>query len=323
LYYALVGHPPFPDGTLPQRLMMHQTQQPESIRKQRPEVPEDLVAIVDKMTAKRREHRYAKAEDVAEALARWIAAHGTATDTPGKPPGSSGSWGRLGDLARRATTEKAPSPGPVINEDELTLAPLEDEQKKGAGGTAKPAPAPDKPATTGPASAPETVKPGSTPHVGAPVVPGHAGRARSTSGAEPPAIAASGASDSGAVPAVRHGAAGTPPRPGNAPGARPIPSKPASSILDEVLPPSQSPVAGDTLDELLAGDTLKGGSGQDYGSFDEGTPLLPGTRRGLLGNFEKRMRSTWFVIAMGAVLGALFILVVGGGIALWHYFMNR
>ena len=69
LYFALVGHPPFPEGTLTQRLMMHQTQQPESIRKQRPDVPEDLVAIFYKMTAKRRDQRYQKADDVVDALA--------------------------------------------------------------------------------------------------------------------------------------------------------------------------------------------------------------------------------------------------------------
>ena len=73
LYFVLTGHPPFPEGTCTQRLMMHQTQQPESIRKQRPEVPEDLVAIFNRMTAKKREHRYQKADDVVEALTRWLA----------------------------------------------------------------------------------------------------------------------------------------------------------------------------------------------------------------------------------------------------------
>ena len=30
-YFLLTGHPPFPDGTLPQRLMAHQKQPPPSI----------------------------------------------------------------------------------------------------------------------------------------------------------------------------------------------------------------------------------------------------------------------------------------------------
>ena len=36
LYFLLTGHPPFPDGTLPQRLMMHQKQPPPSIRHRPP-----------------------------------------------------------------------------------------------------------------------------------------------------------------------------------------------------------------------------------------------------------------------------------------------
>ncbi len=39
LYYLLTGHPPFPDGTLPQRLMAHQKQPPPSIRLDRPRCP--------------------------------------------------------------------------------------------------------------------------------------------------------------------------------------------------------------------------------------------------------------------------------------------
>ena len=130
LYFALTGHPPFPDGTCTQRLLMHQTQQPESIRKQRPDVPEDLVNIFYKMTAKRRDQRYQKADEVVEAFTRWLSAHGgLATDTPLKPPSSSGSWARLGDMARRAVSQSAAPV--VIDEDDLTFAPLEDDAKKG------------------------------------------------------------------------------------------------------------------------------------------------------------------------------------------------
>lgn len=67
--------------------------------------------------------------------------------------------------------------------------------------------------------------------------------------------------------------------------------------------------AGDTLDELLASDTLKGPTGGGIASLDQGTALLPAKRkRG--GAFEHMMGSTWFVIAVGAVLGGLIILAV-------------
>src|SRR5690606_13586 len=37
LYFCLTGHPPFPEGTLPQRIMLHQTKMPASIYDDRPD----------------------------------------------------------------------------------------------------------------------------------------------------------------------------------------------------------------------------------------------------------------------------------------------
>ncbi len=81
LYYLLTGHPPFPEGTLPQRLMMHQKKEPPSILVDRADAPEDLVAICRKMMAKRRDDRYPTAAAVAGALSEWLAAHGHPVDT--------------------------------------------------------------------------------------------------------------------------------------------------------------------------------------------------------------------------------------------------
>ncbi|HEY1602532.1 MAG TPA: serine/threonine-protein kinase [Pirellulales bacterium] len=322
LYFALVGHPPFPDGTCTQRLMMHQTQQPESIRKQRPEVPEDLVAIFNRMTAKKREHRYQSADDVVEALSRWLGVHGghagSVTDTPLKPPGTSGSWARLGDMARRATSQTAAQ---IIDEEDLTLAPLDDDRKN------TPATAPatiaassaDKPA--GPddeltASTPTTAKPGSAPKiVAAPAMP----------------AATSTKPDSTAKPQGGQAPGQTKPNSGAGPrksGPQPIAAsaKPASSagsrsgahaittatrptsILDEVMPGSRPTTAGDTLDDLLAGETLKGPAG-DMPGLDIGAPLVGSNKKRKGGVFEKWMGSTWFVIAVGAALGGVIILV--------------
>ena len=72
LYFLLTGHPPFPEGTLPQRLMAHQKQQPAGIAKDRPDVPADLVAICAKMMAKKADDRYQSMEEVSEALRRWL-----------------------------------------------------------------------------------------------------------------------------------------------------------------------------------------------------------------------------------------------------------
>jgi serine/threonine-protein kinase len=79
LYYVLTGHPPFPDGTLPQRLMAHQKTQPPPIRQARPDVPQDMVEICTKMMAKKADQRYQSASEVAQALTGWLTAHGHLT----------------------------------------------------------------------------------------------------------------------------------------------------------------------------------------------------------------------------------------------------
>ena len=79
LYFTLTGHPPFTDGTLVQRLLAHQTKSPPSIRKQRPEVPESLVLIVEKMMQKRKDDRYQSAAEVAAALSKWLVENGGQT----------------------------------------------------------------------------------------------------------------------------------------------------------------------------------------------------------------------------------------------------
>ena len=75
-YYVLTGHAPFPEGSLSQRLLYHQTQMPASISIDRPDVPRDLAEICVKMIQKLPQNRYARAGDVAgasEGLARWQA----------------------------------------------------------------------------------------------------------------------------------------------------------------------------------------------------------------------------------------------------------
>jgi serine/threonine-protein kinase len=108
LYYLLTGHPPFPDGTLPQRLMMHQRHPPPSIYKDREDAPEDLVKICLKMMAKKPEHRFQSMEAVSTALADWLTTHGHAVESD---PGSGSSSGRLAATVgstRSATAEGSP-----------------------------------------------------------------------------------------------------------------------------------------------------------------------------------------------------------------------
>ena len=78
MYFALTGHPPFTDGTLVQRLLAHQTKSPPSVRYERPDIDEALLQILDKMMAKKTADRYQTADEVSEALARWLIEHASA-----------------------------------------------------------------------------------------------------------------------------------------------------------------------------------------------------------------------------------------------------
>jgi serine/threonine protein kinase len=70
-YFCLTGNTPFTEGTVAQKLIWHQTRQPKRIQLIRPEVPDGLAAIVEKMMAKDPGQRYQTPADVIEALAPW------------------------------------------------------------------------------------------------------------------------------------------------------------------------------------------------------------------------------------------------------------
>lgn len=72
LYYLLTGHPPFPKGTLAQRMLAHQMHDPPSIYEDRPSAPKGLVEIVMKMMSKKPEDRYLSANQVEAALKDWL-----------------------------------------------------------------------------------------------------------------------------------------------------------------------------------------------------------------------------------------------------------
>ena len=68
LYYLLTGQPPFPEGSLMQKLLQHQNADPESIDSFRDDVPIELIAIVKRMMAKQAEHRFQTPAAVALAM---------------------------------------------------------------------------------------------------------------------------------------------------------------------------------------------------------------------------------------------------------------
>ena len=127
LYFLLTGHPPFPDGTLPQRLMMHQKQPPPSIHNDRPDAPGDLVGICLRMMAKKADQRYQTAEEVARVLSNWLTVHGHAIDSGSGTGSSSGqlvSAGKGPAAAARRVAAPPPRKGakpPQRDSDEIRV----------------------------------------------------------------------------------------------------------------------------------------------------------------------------------------------------------
>ncbi|MBN9521164.1 protein kinase [bacterium] len=71
-YYLLTGSQPFPEGTIPQKLIWHRSRQPKPIRETRPDVPEAVAAVVTRMMAKKPGDRYQNPSEVMAALQPWV-----------------------------------------------------------------------------------------------------------------------------------------------------------------------------------------------------------------------------------------------------------
>ena len=68
MFFMLAGQPPFPEGTVLQKLLQHQGDQPPDIRQFRPDLPEALSRVLRKMMAKDPRHRHASSAELAADL---------------------------------------------------------------------------------------------------------------------------------------------------------------------------------------------------------------------------------------------------------------
>jgi serine/threonine-protein kinase len=71
-YYLLTGRPPFPGGTLTQKLLMHQQAQAPPLEQFRTDLPRGLNAVVGRMMAKRPEERYQTPGQLAAILSESV-----------------------------------------------------------------------------------------------------------------------------------------------------------------------------------------------------------------------------------------------------------
>jgi serine/threonine protein kinase len=93
IYFLLAGHPPFPTGTVSQKLLWHRTKDPTPIQQVRPEVPEALAFVVGKMMAKDPKARYQTPAQVAAELEPGRGRTRTAPAGAGSAPGRGGDAG--------------------------------------------------------------------------------------------------------------------------------------------------------------------------------------------------------------------------------------
>lgn len=137
LYYLLTGHPPFPEGTLAQRIAKHQAQMPTSIKGDRPDAPDAIINICLKMMQKKPQNRYGSAREVADALYAFMAERSS-----GARAQDSGLKVGAGDSGRMRTPAKAAGSSrrlpPARRDDSGSI--------RTGGGSSKKGPSPGDPA---------------------------------------------------------------------------------------------------------------------------------------------------------------------------------
>ena len=82
-YFLLIGRPPFSKGTVWSKLRQHLDAEPTPVHEIRPEVPVELSEAVSKLLAKAPEHRFQRADVLAEEFSRFAGAGGVTVAVPG------------------------------------------------------------------------------------------------------------------------------------------------------------------------------------------------------------------------------------------------
>ncbi len=301
LYFSLAGLPPFPTGTLAQRLLAHQTTEPPSLAQRRPDVPAELVAICNKMMAKSPAERYQSSLEVSEALGDYLMFRRST---------------RQSALWRANSLESAALPKPPRRrsyDEELTFAPLEQEPRRPesrpvtAGSGPKPTSidaAADTKITSDQGSKPSAKPTSSGPHDQAPLArakpiskSGSESAQASASPTPPPKLIA----DPRQAPVTHREPA--PAKPGSSPGKRP-----AAVALGPVKSTSTSRrMTGSPLDELFAAIP---NVGTDGGPLVTGAPLSRPAGSGKQTKRPSKWNSVWFVMAVGGLVGGVLAGIV-------------
>jgi eukaryotic-like serine/threonine-protein kinase len=125
-YFLLAGRPPFPHSTIAQKLLAHQMHDPDPLDQLRPDVPEEMEAVIATMMAKDRDERYQTPEEVMEALQPW-------TETPIPTPPEQEMPRHTPLVARLAQVNLVPAPGSASS------SSLRNGSRSSTGGPSRPA----------------------------------------------------------------------------------------------------------------------------------------------------------------------------------------
>ena len=113
-YFLLVGHAPFPEGSLAQRILKHQQAKPTPLLEKRSDIPPELVAICNRMMQKDPDKRPQSGMEVAEQLAEYLASRGKTVTTAS----DSGTGSSIG-LSASVIRELAQSAKPLEDENDV------------------------------------------------------------------------------------------------------------------------------------------------------------------------------------------------------------
>jgi serine/threonine protein kinase len=117
-YHMLAGRPPFSEGTLPERLLRHRDVPPPDVRQFHRGLPNELVALLQRMLAKKPEERYQTPVEILADLNRL---------ERGQAPQFEDRGSRIEDSESKIEEQpRTTIPKPRIEEDSLSLCPIDE-----------------------------------------------------------------------------------------------------------------------------------------------------------------------------------------------------
>lgn len=163
LYFALTGRPPFPEGTVVEKIAAHQSTEPVPLRALNRAVTPDLDAIVDRLMHKSPGGRFATTEDLLGALlplARAAGINAAALPPVARPSGIHGTSKLLSSSRLAVPTDGGRKPSVLLSGLDRPAAPAR---------TPAPSGLPDvRPTVMSTPTAKQTLSPMTTPLVPAP-----------------------------------------------------------------------------------------------------------------------------------------------------------